>query len=497
MNFRWLFLLLFSGLITACGQTETLVEEKPLGPPNIILIFTDDHGYSDLGIMGLKDDVRTPHIDALARRGVIMKQGYVAAPTCTPSRAALLTGRYQQTMQIETQIDITVRKGQAGFAQADTIAELLQSEGYKTGMAGKWHLGEPTLIDRHGFDLFFEAMGDKKTHLNFAPEDYGLTPEQLTRDGYHLDQGALVAESFIRKNKDEPLFFYWAPRAPHVPLDADQNYLDRFPEASGRRQQALAMISAIDDGVGKIVGALKDTGTLDNTLIFFVSDNGAPLRITKREDGPSYSGWDGSLNDPLTGEKSLLMEGGIRVPFIVSWPAKIPVAQQYDKPVITLDVLPTVMNAVGVDVDPALPGKNLIPYLTGKNFSSPHDILFWKFDGQMAVRKDNWKLIRFAARSYLYDIEKDRAESRNLIDQHPEMVEELHNHLNTWADNLPSPALSKSGRGIYRTSVFYSYYLDGKKDIELGLIYADWNSKLSPQEIVKKERENLLKQQQE
>jgi len=476
MTFRWLALLLFACLLSACSPTEPQSEEKPLGPPNIILIFTDDQGYSDLGIMGFKDDVRTPHIDALARRGVIMSQGYVSSPSCVPSRAALLTGRHQNSFGLDTNEQISYPEVQNEFNSLDNIASRLKHKDYATAMAGKWHLGRHQNIVGLGFDQYWITEGEKDKK-SFEPQDYELDPE-FVETGYHVDKGSKFASAFIKKNKDKPFFFYWAPRAPHVPLDAPKAYLDRFPNIkSERRKQGLAMISAIDDGVGNIVATLKDNGLLDSTMIVFISDNGAPLRINMREDGPVTSGWDGSLNQPLTGEKGLLMEGGIRVPFIVSWPERLPENSQYELPILTIDVAPTVFAAAGLNPSPDLPGKNLIPYLNDEIKTAPHEYMYWKYGEQEAIRAGDWKLIKFDNSRFLYNLANDLTESKNLIDDKHEKGAELEVELNNWLDTLPEIPVYLEDRvkkRVRRKRIFYDYYLDHKRDQNLDRLYVDW-----------------------
>lgn len=496
MNFRLVIALLFLALLAACVEQGVEEPQAPTEPPNIIVIFTDDHGYGDMGYLGIHDDLKTPHIDALARRGVTMTDGYVTAPTCTPSRAGLMTGRYQQSFGVDIQIDLTVEEGWQNLDALETIAERLQDKGYATGMAGKWHLGKPRSINDHGFDMSFEAIGGKKNSVNFMPEDYGLTSPQLALDGYHIDQGALVAKAFIEKHKEKPFFFYWAPRAPHVPLDAAQKYLDRFPLATGRRQQALAMLSALDDGVGGMIESLEQAGVLDNTLIFFIGDNGAPLRVTKREDGPNYSGWDGSLNDPLIGEKSLLLEGGIRVPFIVSWPARIPSGVRYDQPVTTLDVAATAAVAAKLETDSDADGKNLLPYLEGDIKSPPHADLYWRFRSQSAIRSGDWKLIQYNKKSYLYNLREDLSEQTNLIDEEPTRREAMETELEQWLAQLPNPALSRP-KPAARTDIFYQHYLEKRTDINLNRLYPDWTYGITPEAIVQAVRKQRLKEKAE
>lgn len=272
--------------------------------PNVILIFTDDHGYADLSCQGVFNDVKTPHIDTLAAGGVRMTNGYVTAPQCVPSRAGILTGQYQNKFGLEA------NKGNLdGFNNALTIAERLKEAGYATGMSGKWHLGPPPEIPQHGFDDVYYKNSNRAGWANYDLNGIDVDPGPEASDLYHLDANAAAACAFIKRHRDEPFFFYLAFRAPHVPLDATRKYLERFPgEMPERRRKALAMISAVDDGVGSILKSLREYGIEENTLVFFIGDNGAPLKIHKLDAPGNGAGWDGSLNDPLNGEKGTVIE---------------------------------------------------------------------------------------------------------------------------------------------------------------------------------------------
>lgn len=430
--------------------------EKP-GKPNIVVIFTDDHGYSDLFCQGVKDDLKTPHIDALAAGGVRMAAGYVTAPQCVPSRAGLLSGRYQNRFGVES-------NGQPldGFDAQMTIAERLKQAGYATGMTGKWHLGPGPEIVEHGFDDVYYKSANRPGWANFDLDGKDRTPGPEDSQLYHLDANSAAACAFIERHHDEPFFFYCAYRAPHVPLDAPPKYLKRFPgEMPERRRQALAMISAIDDGVGRIMSTLRQHGLEEKTLIFLIGDNGAPLKIHRLDAPGGGPGWDGSLNDPLNGEKGMLAEGGIRVPFVLYWKDRIDGGRVYRHPVISLDVAATAVAQAGLPFDPALDGVNLIPYLRGEADGAPHETLFWRWIAQAAVREGQWKYLRGGAREYLFDLEADREEKHNLLAQQPEVAERLRAKLAAWAGQQNPPGL-ETKRMSTTWEQYFDYYLDGK-----------------------------------
>ena len=268
--------------------------------------------------------------------------------------------------------------------------------------------------------------------------------------------------AFIKRHKAEPFFFYLAYRAPHVPLDATKKYLDRFPgEMPERRRQCLAMLSAVDDGVGQVMATLRQNGLEENTLIFFMGDNGAPLKI-KKEDAPGGGpGWDGSLNAPMNGEKGMLSEGGIREPWLAYWKGHIPAGQVYDKPVISLDIAATAVALAGLQSDPVLDGVNLMPFFTGENKAAPHDTLYWRWGAQSAIRENKWKLLVGGRRSYLYDLDTDSGEKHNLLNDHPGIAQRLRTKLEAWASELQPPGINITPMAL-TWEQYFDFYLDGK-----------------------------------
>ena len=432
--------------------------------PNIIVIFTDDHGYADLSCQKVLPDVRTPNIDGLAAGGVRMTSGYITAPQCVPSRGGLLTGRYQNTFGLESNAQRREEGGLDGFNNAMTIAERLKEVGYATGMAGKWHLGPAADIPAHGFDKVFSKNSNRPGLANFDLDGNDVPLGAEFSDMYHIDACSTAASAFITRFRDKPFFFYLAYRAPHVPLDAPEKYLKRFPgEMPERRRKALAMLSAVDDGVGQVMETLRRHELEDNTLIFFISDNGAPLKIHKRDAPGGGPGWDGSLNDPLNGEKGMLTEGGIRTPFIAYWKGKFPAGTEFHHPVISLDVVATANALVSVNQAPQLDGVNLVPYLTGEVKQPPHKALYWRWNGQAAIRKGKWKYMAMGDREWLYDLERDIGETNNLLSENKQLAAELRADWDRWSQTLMPPGLPAHGSPT--ANRYFDWYLDGRRDI--------------------------------
>lgn len=447
----------------ACALVGAVAAQGP-EKPNIIVIYTDDHGYADLSCQGVFDDVKTPNIDSLALGGVRMTDGYSTAPQCGPSRTGLISGQYQTKFGLDN--NKSGHEALERFRALDLLPKKMKRAGYATGMAGKSHLGsnDSGELTKLGFDQVFFKHSNAPGHwnMNLAGED--IEP-QVHEGGYHLDLVSEFACTFIERFKDQPFFFYAAYRAPHVPLDATPKYLNRFPgEMPERRRQALAMLSAVDDGVGTILATLRKNGLEENTLIFVIGDNGAPLKLHKLDAMPiTTPGWDGSLNDPLNGEKGTLIDGGMRVPFVVYWKDTIPAGQVYSHPVISLDVAATANALAGLPDDADLDGVNLIPYLSGQKTGAPHEALFWRWMGQYAIRKGPWKFLTGGGRDYLFNVEEDIAESNNLMKHHPEQAQQLRDELEAWSKTLMPEGidqpLPKAGHD------FFDWYLEGKRGV--------------------------------
>jgi arylsulfatase A-like enzyme len=451
---------------------------RSAGRPNIIVILTDDHGYADLACMGQSKDAKTPHLDALAAQGVRFTSGYVTAPQCCPSRAALLTGRDQNRFGFTSN-----GRGPLPLGEV-TIADRLGQAGYVTGMVGKWHL-EPNhsdkafledhdIVDRKippalAASYHPHARGFQETffgYLNSYSATYDLggnrfpKPRQVHTEGDRLDAQTAAALRFMDLNHDEPFFLYVAYYGPHVPLASSPKYLERFPgPMRERRRYALAMISAIDDGVGRIMASLAKRGIDDNTLVFFISDNGAPLKLTMPDDPVAAEGptWNGSMNSPLAGEKGMLSEGGIRVPFVMRWKGVIPPGQVIDTPVSTLDVAPTVCAAAQTAIPATFDGVDLLP-LVARGKGLPERTLTWRFWNQAAARKGDWKLLKLGnQKTYLFNVAKDKEEKNDQFAANPATAAALEKTLETWAANLTPPGLPKGG-GNGQERKFYERY---------------------------------------
>jgi arylsulfatase A-like enzyme len=418
--------------------------------PNILFIVGDDMGYADVGFHGCKD-IPTPNIDALAASGVRFTSGYVSGPYCSPTRAGLLTGRYQNRFGHE------FNPGGAGTGLPTnqvTLADRLKAAGYRTALVGKWHLGasEGMRPPQRGFDEFFGFLGG--AHSYFKPEGFLRGNEPVKEMDYSTDAFGREAASFIERHKGGPWFLYLAFNAVHTPMDATEDRLAKFSGIEDPKRRAHnAMMLAMDEAIGKVMKKLSETSQDRNTLVAFISDNG----------GPTMPGTavNASRNEPLRGSKRTTLEGGIRVPFIVSWPGRVKPGV-FEQPVIQLDLTATALAAAGVKVKsgPSLDGVNLLPFLAGAKTGSPHAALYWRFGEQMAIRAGDWKLVRYdlnadtrtgarnqavtAAR--LYNLASDIGETNDLAAVMPDRVKELQSRWNEWNKANVKP-LWGGGRG--------------------------------------------------
>jgi arylsulfatase A-like enzyme len=426
--------------------------QKTRKKPNILVIVADDLGYGDIGVHGSKA-VPTPNIDKLAQRGVRCTSGYVSAPYCSPSRAGLLTGRYQTRFGHEFNPHVGDEAKLGLPLDQRTIANLLRAVGYKTGLIGKWHLGFSK--DHHpqerGFDEFFGFLvGAHNYALNKDAEPRfastmsrnliyrGKQVQKL--DGFATELFTSEAIDFMKRHKDEPWFLYLAYNAVHTPLEIDPKLKERVPAdvKDPDRRGYLALLIGLDDALGRVLAQLRDSGADEDTLIVFFSDNGGSGLAP-------FLAYNAALNRPLRGNKGQTLEGGIRVPFFVAWPGTLPAGKTYDHPVVALDVLPTACAVAGVKTPANADGVNLIPHLSGKNAAPPHDALFWRFGPQKAVRKGNWSLVdwrdfekKTSSGWQLYDLAKDIGQKDDLAARHPDIVAELSQAWQRWDEkNIP------------------------------------------------------------
>ena len=441
-------------LSVACVGDQT-VSRQPRRP-NILLIVSDDVGYADIGIYGSRD-IPTPNIDRLAREGIRFTNAYVSGPYCSPSRAGLMSGRYPQRFGYEFNPDGSPDYGLP--LTETTIAERLRSAGYRTALFGKWHLGSADRLHpmRRGFEEFYGFLGADHSYFNVAGVDVGTNMPDPLLDGmkpappvtYLTDTLGDRAVSYINQHSSQPFFLYLAFNAAHTPLEASDKYLDRFPNiADPRRRTYAAMMSAMDDAIGRTLAAVRDQKLEENTLVIFLNDNGGPTMPTTTVNGSS--------NRPLRGSKRQTWEGGIRVAFAMSWKGHLDAGRVDDRPIIQLDVLPTALAAAGVAANGSdFDGVNLLPFLTGAAKGPPHDALYWRLGGMMAIRKGDWKLVktrdgplvdldpstlRDLSGAGLYNLSEDVGETRNRAAERPDKVKELSDLWQQWNRQLARPS---------------------------------------------------------
>jgi arylsulfatase A-like enzyme len=421
-----ILIAVFTGIFTL----PVLAADKP----NVIVIYSDDQGWGDVGFNGAQD-VLTPNLDKLAADGTVFEQGYVSHPYCSPSRAGLLTGRYQQRYGHENNPEFTHDENIGLPIDEKTMGDEFKRAGYTTAAIGKWHLGDhknfwPT---NRGFDYWygFSAGGmsfwgtPKKAKIPTSGVLENGIPVARENLSYLTDDFTNAGIKFINENKDKPFFMYLAYNAPHMPGHAPQKYLKHSAHIEdGKRAVYSAMVSGMDHGIGQVVETLKQQGLYENTLIVFASDNGGHLH--------------GASSAPYRGHKGMLFEGGIRVPFTISWPGKIAAGKRYNQPVSTLDVLPTTLAAAGVNLTSGKPldGVNLMPYLSGAKKGQPHTSLFWRYsDGAgYAIRHGDYKLVMSAYKNetFLFDMVNDPLERINLAQEQPNKTKQLEKLYQGW-----------------------------------------------------------------
>jgi arylsulfatase A len=441
-------LLLHSVLIIL--SSLPLAAENPDRPPNVLIIFTDDHGWADAGCYGSKD-IETPSIDALAGRGVRFTQFCAAAPVCSPSRAGLLTGRFPLRAGMPGNAPSTL--GIPGMPTSEvTIAEMLQQADYTTGHVGKWHLGftPETMPLGQGFDHSFGHMGgciDNYSHFFYwnGPNRHDLwrNGEEIQMPGrYFPDLMVEEAGEFMEKNKARPFFIYFALSAPHYPYQGTPEWLEHYKNLPYPRNLYAAFLSSLDERIGALLARVDSLGLRDETIIIFQSDHGYST-----EERAHFGG--GSAG-PFRGAKFSLFEGGFRVPAIISWPGTIPEGEVRDQLAHGCDWLPTIAELTGAKIlNPDIDGKSLLPVIRSADAVSPHDVLHWGHEKSWAVREGDWKLIRHPQDTgskeplpktddpWLSNLSLDQGEQKNFAKEHPDIVIKLTALHETWIKSIP------------------------------------------------------------
>ncbi len=432
---QWIYLSLFVLFFVSC-EAKSQQQIKP----NIIILLADDLGYADVGYNGCQD-IPTPNIDALASNGVVFSNGYVTGAVCGPTRAGLLTGRYQQRFGSERNPGPRKKSKEvkAGVPLSETfISTRLKEIGYSTACFGKWHLGgesgdEDLFPLNRGFDEFFGFLEGAALYIDPHNEEkkYMRNNEELAmEDDYYTNAITRESVSFIKRNKEKPFFLYVPYNAVHEPLQATDEYLKLFDAIKDPKRRILAAMNfAMDKSIGKIISTLKEQGLEENTLIFFLSDNGG-----KPKGNFSY-------NIPFRGEKGQFYEGGIHIPFVVQWKNHFPKNKVYNEPIISLDIMPTIMNAVGIPIQKSwnLDGIDITSFIRDENAVQPERILFWKESKDFAARNNEWKIVKMDEKMELFNLLNDPYETTDLSDKNPEQLANLLTAYKKWnSKNIPA-----------------------------------------------------------
>ncbi|MBN1489334.1 MAG: sulfatase-like hydrolase/transferase [Phycisphaerae bacterium] len=423
-------------------------------PPNIVILYADDLGIGDVGCYGCRD-IKTPNIDALARSGIRFTNYYSAAPLCAPSRAAMLTGRAPARTGLSLSANIPSAMGEAGMRTEEiTIAELARSRGYATAALGKWHLGSTpeTQPNGQGFDLFVghhASCIDSYSHMYYASEPYYhdlyRNRTEIRRDGVHLvDLITDEAIQFLDAHAEKPFLLYVAYNVPHYPMVAPGRFFEQYADLPASRRDWAALTNHMDESIGRITAHLDTLGLTRDTIVFFSSDNGAPNASRRGEGGGS--------NGPFREYKRSLFEGGIRMPAVIRWPAKLPAGQVREQLAVATDLFPTIADAISAAPpdDRTYDGETWLPWL--RDGAAPgHDVLFFEWNDQHAVRRGKWKVVRngFINQNinrqnratgedavFLADLEADPGERTNLRRQHPDVAERLLKLHDAWRTSI-------------------------------------------------------------
>ena len=423
---RLILLFGFISILVSCSSKTDSI-------PNIIIILADDAGYSDFGFMG-SDEIKTPNLDQLALDGVTFNNAYVSASVCSPSRAGLLTGMYQQRFGHECNLDSDVNN--SFDPNQITIAEALKTEGYNTGLIGKWHLGDKAQNHplKNGFDYFWGFISGARNYFYDPNEEFRNSIRNVVEnysqtkfDGYLTDVLGDKAIGFINKNHESnnPFFLFLSFNAPHTPMHAKDDVLEKFKD--NPRQVYASMMWSMDEAIGNVVEALKENNQYDNTIIYFLSDNGAAM---SNDASPfPFKGWKGNQ-----------YEGGIKTPMIMTWKNKIKSNTHFDGFISALDIYKTSLEASKVNNEYMInaDGKNIMNYLNDNNIKNEN--LFWRKDKMATVRSGNYKLIRLNDTStVLYNIEKNYLEDFDLKLKEPKVHDSLFSLLSKWENRLINP----------------------------------------------------------
>lgn len=410
--------------------------------PNFILIVADDLGFADVGFNG-STQIKTPNIDRLAKEGVKFTEGYVSSPVCSPSRAGMMTGINQVSFGHDNNLAVN----QPGFdpqfmglpLTQKTIADHLKPLGYISGLVGKWHLGyEPHFHPlKRGFDEFWGYTGGGHDYFSSDPNGKGYqspiecnykTPQPIT---YITDDKGDECVDFIKRHKDEPFFLFASFNAPHAPMQAPDADLELYSHIKNTKRRAYAaMVHRLDVNIGKIMDAVHQQGIAENTVVVFISDNGGPVNS------------NASINAPYNGQKGILLEGGIHVPFVMHWPNTLPGGTTYEQPVSSLDLAPTFVELASKSSsqDMKFDGVNLVPFVLKEKNSAPHPDLMWRFTISAAIREGEWKLVRLPDRlPMLYHLPTDIAEQKNVALENLDKTKALLKKLGDWDVSLPHP----------------------------------------------------------
>ena len=439
---------------------------KPNAKPNIIVILSDDLGYGELGCYGGKD-APTPNLDAMAKAGVRFTSGYVTCPVCSPTRAGLLTGKYQQRFGHENNIgqswEVEHPELMGLPVEEKTIADRLKAAGYRTSCIGKWHLGahENFHPQQRGFDEFFGFLEGGRAYLPddhpgnfyfkssppFAPvhfKEAGKAPllrghEVVEEQEYLTDAFTREALRFMDADDTKPFFLYLAYNAVHTPVTPCARWEARLGHIENPVRRAIAsMMAAMDENIGKLRDHLRERGAAENTLVIFLSDNGGSPGGNHTLVDPYCA--DYSLNTPFRGFKGECWEGGIRVPYLIEWPAKIKGGATFSEPVTSMDIVPTALSAAEAPAAEQTDGVDLLPFLNRMRNGAPHEKLFWRFHVYKAVRKGAMKLVRQRNEAdRLFDLASDITESKDLSAEKPELLAELQADLGVWESKMNPP----------------------------------------------------------